>query len=131
MSRKSRHSERGSALDSTGLPTRTRLDATVVRLEHEGSAHSPHLVIITDAVGGLLFRVRARSVGGDRKTVAGKYAGRDLTSPNDFRVRPTAEHCSQVRPAISNRNPKERARIRHWWHDGHGSCGRLVCDNYL
>ncbi len=25
------------------------------------------------------------------RIVAGKYAGRDLTSPNDFRVRPTAE----------------------------------------
>jgi 16S rRNA (guanine966-N2)-methyltransferase len=26
------------------------------------------------------------------RIVAGKYAGRDLTSPRDFRVRPTAEH---------------------------------------
>jgi 16S rRNA (guanine966-N2)-methyltransferase len=26
------------------------------------------------------------------RVVAGKFAGRDLTSPNDFRVRPTAEH---------------------------------------
>jgi 16S rRNA (guanine966-N2)-methyltransferase len=26
------------------------------------------------------------------RIVAGKFAGRDLTSPNDFRVRPTAEH---------------------------------------
>ena len=26
------------------------------------------------------------------RIVAGKHAGRDLTSPNDFRVRPTAEH---------------------------------------
>jgi 16S rRNA (guanine966-N2)-methyltransferase len=26
------------------------------------------------------------------RIVAGKYAGRDLTSPNDFRVRPSAEH---------------------------------------
>jgi 16S rRNA (guanine966-N2)-methyltransferase len=31
------------------------------------------------------------------RIVGGKYAGRDLTSPNDFRVRPTAEH---VRAAI-------------------------------
>jgi 16S rRNA (guanine966-N2)-methyltransferase len=29
--------------------------------------------------------------------VGGKFAGRDLTSPNDFRVRPTAEH---VRAAL-------------------------------
>lgn len=26
------------------------------------------------------------------RIVAGRFAGRDLTSPNDFRVRPTAEH---------------------------------------
>jgi len=31
------------------------------------------------------------------RIVAGKFAGRDLTSPNDFRVRPTAEH---VRPEL-------------------------------
>ena len=31
------------------------------------------------------------------RIVAGKMAGRDLTSPNDFRVRPTAEH---VRAAL-------------------------------
>ena len=32
------------------------------------------------------------------RIVGGKFAGRDLTSPNDFRVRPTAEH---VRDAIA------------------------------
>src|SRR4051794_39867440 len=31
------------------------------------------------------------------RIVGGKWAGRDLTSPNDFRVRPTAEH---VRAAL-------------------------------
>jgi 16S rRNA (guanine966-N2)-methyltransferase len=31
------------------------------------------------------------------RIVGGKYAGRDITSPNDFRVRPTAEH---VRAAL-------------------------------
>jgi 16S rRNA (guanine966-N2)-methyltransferase len=31
------------------------------------------------------------------RIVAGKFTGRDLTSPNDFRVRPTAEH---VRAAL-------------------------------
>lgn len=31
------------------------------------------------------------------RIVAGKFSGRDLTSPNDFRVRPTAEH---VRAAL-------------------------------
>jgi len=33
------------------------------------------------------------------RIVGGKYAGRDLTSPSDFRVRPTAEH---VRAGILN-----------------------------
>jgi 16S rRNA (guanine966-N2)-methyltransferase len=31
------------------------------------------------------------------RIIGGKFAGRDLTSPNDFRVRPTAEH---VRAAV-------------------------------
>jgi 16S rRNA (guanine966-N2)-methyltransferase len=26
------------------------------------------------------------------RIIGGKFAGRDLTSPNDFRVRPTAEN---------------------------------------
>ncbi len=34
------------------------------------------------------------------RIVGGKFAGRDLTSPNDFRVRPTAEH---VRAAVLDR----------------------------
>jgi len=29
------------------------------------------------------------------RIVRGKFAGRDLTSPNDFRVRPTAEHVRE------------------------------------
>jgi 16S rRNA (guanine966-N2)-methyltransferase len=33
------------------------------------------------------------------RIVGGKFAGRDLTSPADFRVRPTAEH---VRSAVLN-----------------------------
>ena len=38
---------------------------------------------------------------------------------------------SQVRPAISNRNPKEQPLIHRWWHDVHGSGGRLVWAYYL
>ncbi|HEU4997265.1 MAG TPA: RsmD family RNA methyltransferase, partial [Gemmatimonadaceae bacterium] len=34
------------------------------------------------------------------RIVGGKFAGRDLVSPNDFRVRPTAEH---VRGAVLDR----------------------------
>ncbi|MEO8562894.1 MAG: 16S rRNA (guanine(966)-N(2))-methyltransferase RsmD [bacterium] len=30
------------------------------------------------------------------RIVKGKFAGRDLTSPNDFRVRPTAEHVREA-----------------------------------
>jgi 16S rRNA (guanine966-N2)-methyltransferase len=41
------------------------------------------------------------------RIVAGKFAGRDLTSPNDFRVRPTAEHVRAelldlLRPELPN-----------------------------
>ena len=44
------------------------------------------------------------------RIVAGKFAGRDLTSPNDFRVRPTAEH---VRAAVLDllRDDLEEARV--------------------
>ncbi len=44
------------------------------------------------------------------RIVAGKMAGRDLTSPNDFRVRPTAEH---VRAALLDllRAEVEGARV--------------------
>ena len=40
------------------------------------------------------------------RIVAGKFAGRDLTSPNDHHVRPTAEH---VRAAWSYINHKDNA----------------------
>ncbi len=41
------------------------------------------------------------------RIIAGKFAGRDLTSPNDFRVRPTAEHVrggllDLLRPDLPN-----------------------------
>ena len=38
------------------------------------------------------------------RIVGGKFAGRDLESPNDFRVRPTAEH---VRAAMLDRLAKD------------------------
>jgi len=44
-----------------------------------------------------MFRHAFGEPGGRVRIVAGKWAGRDLTSPNDFRVRPTAEH---VRAAL-------------------------------
>jgi 16S rRNA (guanine966-N2)-methyltransferase len=43
------------------------------------------------------------------RIVGGKFAGRDLTSPNDFRVRPTAE---QVRAAMLDMLAPELAKAR-------------------
>ena len=47
---------------------------------------------------------------GRMRIVAGKFAGRDLTSPNDFRIRPTAEH---VRVAMMDllKNELKDARV--------------------
>ena len=57
-----RNNVRFAALDRRGQPTRIRLSATVVRVEHAGDpASAPH-VVITYAKGGRLFKVRARSV---------------------------------------------------------------------
>jgi spermidine dehydrogenase len=66
------------SLDRAGQPTRIRLNATVVRVEHEGDpAHAPH-VVLTYAKGGRLIRVKARKVvmaGGSWTT---KHVVRDL-----------------------------------------------------
>ena len=43
------------------------------------------------------------------RIVSGRFAGRDLVSPNDSRVRPTAEH---VRAAVLDRLEPELARAR-------------------
>ena len=43
------------------------------------------------------------------RIVGGKFAGRDLTSPNDFRVRPTAEH---VRAALLDMLAPDLPRAR-------------------
>jgi spermidine dehydrogenase len=53
---------RFAALDRTGQPTRIRLEATVVRVEHEGNPASASQVRVTYVKGGRLFRVRARGV---------------------------------------------------------------------
>ena len=47
-----------------------------------------------------MFRHASGAASDWLRIVAGKWAGRDLTSPNDFRVRPTAEH---VRAALLDR----------------------------
>src|SRR5262249_46321908 len=57
-----RNRVRFAALDRAGQPSRIRLNATVVRVEHAGDpARAPH-VVITYVKGGKLFKVNARSV---------------------------------------------------------------------
>lgn len=67
-----------AALDRARQPTRIRLNATVVRVEHAGDpASAPH-VVITYAKGGRLFRVRARAVVMAGGSWTSKYIVRDL-----------------------------------------------------
>ncbi|HEV7990373.1 MAG TPA: NAD(P)-binding protein [Gemmatimonadaceae bacterium] len=94
---------RFSALDRAGQPTRIRLNATVVRVEHAGDpAHAPH-VVITYARGGRLFKVRARSVvmaGGSWTT---KHIVRDLpTSHRDAYAQFHRSPCLMVNVAVRN-----------------------------
>ena len=66
------------ALDRARQPTRIRLSATVVRVEHAGDpASAPH-VVITYAKGKRLFRVRARSVVMAGGNWTSKHIVRDL-----------------------------------------------------
>jgi spermidine dehydrogenase len=53
---------RFGALDRAGRPTRIRLHATVVRVEHAGNPGAAAHVVITYVKGGRLFQVKARSV---------------------------------------------------------------------
>lgn len=51
-----------AALDRAGQPTRIRLEATVVRVEHAGDpATAPH-VVVTYVKGNKLYKLRARGV---------------------------------------------------------------------
>ena len=66
------------ALDRARQPTRIRLSATVVRVEHAGDpASAPH-VVITYVKGKRLFRVRARSVVMAGGNWTSKHIVRDL-----------------------------------------------------
>ena len=66
------------ALDRAGQPTRIRLNATVVRVEHAGDpASAPH-VVVTYVKGKRLFRVRARSVVMAGGNWTSKHIVRDL-----------------------------------------------------
>ena len=57
-----RNPVRFAALDRAGQPTRIRLDATVVRVEHEGDPARASHVRVTYVKHGRLYRVRARGV---------------------------------------------------------------------
>jgi spermidine dehydrogenase len=66
------------ALDRARQPTRIRLSATVVRVEHAGDpASAPH-VVITYVKGKRLFKVRARSVVMAGGNWTSKHIVRDL-----------------------------------------------------
>jgi spermidine dehydrogenase len=67
-------------LDRAGQPTRIRLNSTVVRVQHAGDpASAPH-VVITYVKGGLLYKVRARSVVMANGSWTTKHIVRDLPS---------------------------------------------------
>jgi spermidine dehydrogenase len=67
-----------AALDRPGQHTRVRLNATVVRVEHQGNpATAPH-VVITYAKGKQLFRVKARAVVMAGGSWTSKHIVRDL-----------------------------------------------------
>jgi len=73
-----RNRVRFAALDRAGQATRIRLNATVVRVEHEGDpARAPH-VAVTYVKGGRLFRVRARAVVMAGGSWTSKHIVRDL-----------------------------------------------------
>ncbi len=51
-----------AALDQSGQPTRIRLSATAVRVQHEGEPEKSQLVRVFYTQGDKVYRVRARSV---------------------------------------------------------------------
>jgi len=94
---------RFTALDRAGQPSRIRLNATVVRVEHAGDPESAPHVVITYAKGGRLFTVRARSVvmaGGSWTT---KHVVHDLpTSHRDAYAQFYRSPCLMVNIAVRN-----------------------------
>ena len=66
------------ALDRAGQPTRIRLNATVVRVEHAGDPGSAPHVVITYVKGKRLFKVRARAVVMAGGSWTSKHIVRDL-----------------------------------------------------
>jgi spermidine dehydrogenase len=99
----SRNPVRFSALDRAGQPSRIRLNATVVRVEHAGDPARASHVTITYAKGGKLFRVRARKVvmaGGSWTT---KHIVRDLpASHRDAYAQFYRSPCLMANVAVRN-----------------------------
>jgi spermidine dehydrogenase len=69
-----------AALDRAGQPTRIRLNATVLRVEHAGDPATAPNVAITYVKGGRLFRIRARAVVMAGGSWTSKHVVRDLPS---------------------------------------------------
>jgi spermidine dehydrogenase len=67
-----------AALDRARQPTRIRLNATVVRVEHAGDPASAPDVVITYVKGGRLLRLRARAVVMAGGSLTSRHIVRDL-----------------------------------------------------
>ena len=91
------------ALDRAGQPTRIRLNATAVRVEHAGDpASAPH-VVITYVKGKRLFRVRARSVVMAGGSWTSKHIVRDLpTAHRDAYAQFYRSPCLMANVAVHN-----------------------------
>ena len=98
-----RNPVRFAALDRAGRPTRIRLNATVVRVEHAGDPATASHVTVTYALGGRLYRVTARGVvmaGGSWTT---KHVVRDLpASHRDAYAQFYRSPCLMANVAVRN-----------------------------
>lgn len=93
-----RNRVRFAALDRTGQSTRIRLNATVVRVEHEGE-----VVAITYVKGGRLFKVRARSAVMAGGSWTSKHIVHDLpTSHRDAYAQFYRSPCLLANIAVRN-----------------------------
>jgi spermidine dehydrogenase len=93
-----RNRVRFAALDRTGQSTRIRLNATVVRVEHEGE-----VVAITYVKGGRLFKVRARSAVMAGGSWTSKHIVHDLpTSHRDAYAQFYRSPCLMANIAVRN-----------------------------
>ena len=91
------------ALDRARQPTRIRLNATVVRVEHAGDpASAPH-VVVTYVKGRRVFKVRARSVVMAGGSWTSKHIVRDLpASHRDAYAQFYRSPCLMANVAVRN-----------------------------